>query len=115
MSGYHQVEWIDEKLCAFCSSVLSAHVGAGRPSVYCSRSCQCKAFRHRGKTRRNSSSPKETRRNSSSPKETIPKPDVKKVIGVSGTVHKLPVSESVDFLQPPAIKSFSDFKAFFCE
>lgn len=100
MKIYKQIDCAAENLCPVCSSILPVHPVAGRPSVYCSVACKQYSYRHRKTALRISKIEEKPLRNS------------KKVIGASGTVHRVSVVSQSS--ESPVIRNIDDLKSFFC-
>jgi len=89
---YKQTEWISEKCCPVCAALLPEHLAAGRPAVYCKEACKKKSLRARLKASRNYDDSAKPSRNSRKFQNLLVNSSAsEKVIGVSGTVHVLPV------------------------
>lgn len=112
MKTYKQTDLATERLCPICSSVIPE--SKSRPFVYCSNACKFKAFRQREKTQRILSvSEKPQRISEKSPKSSPKKKATETIIGVSGTVYKLPIVEQKPITLPSVIRTFEDLKSFF--
>lgn len=112
---YQQTDLVDRKICPVCSSPLPVHPAAGRPSVYCKEACKKRAMRLRRKVSSISLvSEKAPRISKKTIQSVVDFPVSEKFVGVSGTVHAFPVTDSKPALTPaPVIRSFDDLKSFF--
>lgn len=115
---YKQTELISDKCCPVCAALLPEHPAAGRPVFYCKEACKMKAYRQRQKSLRISDEVDKPLRNSRKLQNLLVNSSASgKVIGVSGTVHALPVpaqKSTTTLSEAPVIRSFDDLKAFFC-
>lgn len=121
MATYQQIDWTGETpandltntdYCQNCNGDMPFTFGVGRPSVYCSDSCKMKAYRKRKKALRNEQHQTEEKLLPVSKRSNVIELSTAgKVIGISGTVHRFPLT--VIKAPAPYIRSFNDLQSFF--